>query len=457
MKKGRPKKKEPDCNILTKDYLSQLYYDEKLPQWEIAKITGVAKWTIQQLFKKYNIEVRKIKNRKTSIENEKKLNDANWLFENHVNQKKSLIKISKELGVSDITVARKIKQFNINQNQSFGNYIWNIFKDDTHAKNTLSQLNKTLSITEISQKYNVSISCISLWFKKYNITPKIHYSSKEQNEIYNFLSHYVDCEMNNRTILSKKELDIYIPSKRIAIEMNGLYFHSTQYILDSNYHKNKTIECQQNNVKLLQIYDKEWNEKKDIIKSMLLYKIGLIDRKIYARKCNVKLVSNKESFQFYNDNHIQGGTNSKINIALFIDEEMISCMSFTPSRFNKKYEWELSRFCSKTNIQVIGGASKLLNSFIKNYNPKNIISYADKRISVGGVYEQLGFSMINEISPNYFYFVDGEIIRKEKYRRKNLPLILNHFDLNLSEKENTENNGIYRVYDCGKLTYLLEL
>ena len=60
----------------------------------------------------------------------------------------------------------------------------------------------------------------------------------------------------------------------------------------------------------------------------------------------------------------------------------------------KNNEWNLSRFCNKAGYNIIGGASKLLNNFIKNNEVYRIISYADKDWSIGSLYYTLGFENI---------------------------------------------------------------
>lgn len=83
-------------------------------------------------------------------------------------------------------------------------------------------------------------------------------------------------------------------------------------------------------------------------------------------------------------------------------------MTFGKSRFNKKYDWELLRYCTLSNFNIIGGASKLLSYFKKNYGG-SIITYADKRWSAGNLYKQLGFTQLKDSPPAYWYF-----FRKEK-------------------------------------------
>lgn len=451
---GRPKKKIPDKQILTKEYLWNEYYTKNKTQRDIAEDTGLARWTVQQLFKEYDIPPRKTNNRNVSFDNDANLNNPEWLADQHIIQGKSQIQISKELGVSDVTIGKKFKKFNIQPNQCHGNFVWNIFKDSDDLINTLSIDNETMSLTEIAEKYSVSIACVSLWFKNHGIMPIIHFSSKPQKDLFQWLSQHIECYENDRISLGGKELDIFVPSKKIAIELNGLYFHSTRSISDKNVHAIKTDMCIERGIKLFQIYDIEWERKPEIVKSMLLNAIGQTQTKIMARKTTIKTIPQKDATVFYNENHMQGSTISKFHYALYYEDEIVSVMSFAQSRWNKKYSWELSRFASKINCQVLGGASKLLNHFVKSHNPDSIISYADRRISNGDLYHKLNFQFDALISPDYHYIVDKKLVRKEHFRHSRMKSKLPNYDPNLTEWQNTANHGIHRIYDCGKIRFV---
>lgn len=192
--------------------------------------------------------------------------------------------------------------------------------------------------------------------------------SRYEDEIKEFLEELgfrenVDFIKNDRQSIKPLELDFYFKDLHFAIEFNGLYWHSTEY-KDKNYHRDKFIKCNENNINLFQIYEDDWIYKKDIIKSMLRYKLNKIDNKIYARKCQIRKVNKKDIEKFLDENHLQGYSNSKLNYGLYYNNELVSLMTFGISRFNHN-EYELIRFCNKLNTNVIGAASKLLNHFIK--------------------------------------------------------------------------------------------
>ncbi len=95
-----------------------------------------------------------------------------------------------------------------------------------------------------------------------------------------------------------------------------------------------------------------------------------------------------ESKIFLDENHIQGNCISKYRYGLYYNNELISLMTFGKSRF--KDEFELLRFCNKLGYNVVGGASKLFFHFLKDHEEiKEVISYADRRWSVGNLYFKL--------------------------------------------------------------------
>ena len=281
-------------------------------------------------------------------------------------------------------------------------------------------------------------------------------TSNLEKEICLFLTNYnIKYETNIRNIISPLELDIYIPEKKLAIEFDGLYWHS-ELNKEKEYHLNKTELCEEQGIQLIHIFEDEWENKQEIVKSRLKNLLGIYDNIVYARNCEVKIVDKNISKQFQNENHIQGSVNATVNLGLYYNNELISLMTFGKSRFNKKYEYELLRFCNKLGYHIPGSASKLLKYFERTYNPKSLISYADRRWSRGNVYEKLGFNLIGKSKPNYWYFKLTSNIRYSRinFQKHKLKNILEKFDKTLSESENMKLNGYNRIYDCGNLVYI---
>jgi hypothetical protein len=282
--------------------------------------------------------------------------------------------------------------------------------------------------------------------------------SEDEIELQNFIKSYIPenkIEFNNRELLHGKEIDIYIPELKLAIEYNGVYFHSDKF-KSKTYHSDKTKECNDLGIRVVHIWEGDWKYKQDIIKSNLLNIIGKTPNKIYARKCEIREVSSKECIEFLTNNHLQGNCNSKIRIGLYYNNELVSIMTFGKYRKSlgkiaQVNEYELLRFCNKLNYTIIGGASKLFNYFIKNYNPVKILSYANRDWSNGNLYKILGFKLLNITEPGYWYY-KGRI----KYNRFNFRkdiLVKQGYDVNKTEFEIMDSKGYLRVWDCGNFKF----
>ena len=269
-----------------------------------------------------------------------------------------------------------------------------------------------------------------------------------EREISNYIRSICDYEIieNDRNIIKPKELDIFIPSKKVAIEFDGLRYHSEQFNDDKNYHLNKTLACENQGIRLIHIYEDEWNDKREICKSIIASSLGIYERKIFARKCDFRKISTKDYRDFVNENHIQGYSNAKYKFGLFYNNELVQCIGISKSRFCKN-EMELIRMCTKLNTQVIGGFSKLM----MNQPYEEIISYVDRRLFNGKGYESSSWKIIKYNSPSYYYFNHGKRENRLEYQKHKLKDKLSVYDETLSEHDNMMNNKIYRIYDCGTI------
>jgi hypothetical protein len=286
--------------------------------------------------------------------------------------------------------------------------------------------------------------------------------SIEEKNILTFIeSMGVKCIPNDRSVLGDKELDIYLPDYNIAIEYNGLYWHSEEYV-DNEYHLNKSNKCLEKNVRLIHIFEDEWLHKKEIVKSRIINILNLTPKKIYGRKCVIKEVDSNVARNFINENHIQGYVNSSIKIGLFYDNNLVSIMTLGKTRNilkskGEEGEYEILRFCNKLNTTIIGGASKIFNYFLKTYKPKKVISYSDKRWSIGNLYNKLNFKLENTSKPNYFYLINKKRETRYKYQKhklKSLGLLTNP---SLSAVDNMKINGFYRIFDCGTDKFIWDI
>jgi hypothetical protein len=310
-----------------------------------------------------------------------------------------------------------------------------------------------------------SKKCIIGGYEEYNLSCPECYKitrRKSQTEVESYVN-----ELGYETISEYKgfgcEIDIYIPSKKIAIEYCGLVWHSTKYKKDKLVHKKKLDICGKSGIRLITMFEDEWITSREICESRIKSMLGSIQDKIHGRKCEVRVVENKEALAFCKENHIQGKGQSNTAVGLFYKGEMVSVMTFSKPSVSKSatgYDWELNRFCSKIGYIVNGGACKMLNYFKKDKKDQTIVTFADLRWATGNVYEKIGFSEIKETSPNYYYF--GKLTgytRKHRFNFTKQKLLKLHglSCSDLTEYDLADLLGLYRIYDCGHKKYILNI
>jgi hypothetical protein len=289
------------------------------------------------------------------------------------------------------------------------------------------------------------------------------FKSKAEYEIIDFLKANGISNIIHSDQSLGFEIDILIPDYCLAIEYNGVYWHSSsEKATDaklSKQHLHKTEECEKNGISLLHILDIEWNDpiKQEIWKSCILHKLGLSKERIYARKCGIVLVSRNRAISFFNENHLQGSAASSINIGLQYNGRLVAVGSFASARFNKtKNTYELIRFASLKNTSIIGGFRKIIKEFSRTHGG-NLISYANRRWSQGNVYKTTGFELASVSGPCYYYTDCKTLWHRTIFQKHKLKDILPNFDPVLTEIDNMYNNKYRRIWDCGHFVYKIDL
>ena len=276
--------------------------------------------------------------------------------------------------------------------------------------------------------------------------------SKSEEKIVEFLSENYKGTIlkSNRTVLGGLELDIYLPDLNTAIEFNGVYFHSEKF-KDSSYHKNKADKCVEAGVRLITVWEDDYNLRKDVVHKMLIHKLGLSAQdKVPARKTEAVFISNQEAFGFLNDNHIQGKAQGSYYLGLKTKDtqELVAVMVLKRT----KDVLSLERFA--TSKIVSGGQSKLLKFVDQNIEYSKMITFADRTVSDGNLYTGTGWVKEAEIAPDYRYLVRNVREHKFGYRKsrfKNDPNL--KYVEGYTERQLAELNGLLRVYDAGKVRF----
>ena len=276
------------------------------------------------------------------------------------------------------------------------------------------------------------------------------------------LSYFPNILHNDRKIIRPKELDIVVPSKKVAIEYCGIYWHSELYGKDRNYHLNKLNKAKEQGYRLITIFEDEYLNYKEVVLDRLKIILGVSNStKVNARDCIIKEIDTKVARIFCDTYHLQGYGNSNVKLGAYLNNQLLSVMTFSKPSVAKGTKssddntYELNRFCSKIGYNIRGIASKLLTHFNRNYKPSSIISYADKRWSDGNLYKMLGFKHTHDSDPNYWYIKQDRRIHRFNFRKNVLKDKLEKFDPSISEWKNMVNNGYNRIWDCGNMKFVL--
>ena len=262
--------------------------------------------------------------------------------------------------------------------------------------------------------------------------------------------------IGNRKIISPYELDIYIPSLNVAIEFNGVYWHSEKMGKDKNYHHEKWLRCRESGVQLITVWEDDWRERQEIVKSMISHKLGVSSQeRVYARKTTVVEVPFEQAKEFLDNNHIQGKVSGSVYLGLEYDNDIVAVSVWRKNK-NTLY---LDRYA--TSAPVIGGMGKLLKEgkrWGEEHQCEEIVTFANHEVSDGGLYEKLGFTKDRELVPDYSYVVGTQRIHKFNYRLKRFrddPGLT--YQDGLTENELASLNGLWKVWDSGKTRYVMPL
>ena len=326
-------------------------------------------------------------------------------------------------------------------------------------------------------------SCNSCQEKQYRINHSLYHSRNGQNIekctiknpidhkskdtsielfVHDILDNYNIPYITNTRVINNQELDIFIPSKNIGIECNGIYWHSDK-IKMPRYHYNKYMNHIKNGIEMITIWEDWIKTKPEIIKSIILSKLDLYDKQISDENLNVNELSRNVCDKFLEQNHVMGKVKSSVRLGLYMGQELVSVMCFrkinqyrksNENIYHNDVEWELVRFCNLLNTRIDISHSKLLNYFIENYNPEKIVVFSPHDISDKKIYEDSGFVKQYDIMGTYWYVDERSQTRHHRYEFRKSKLVKDGYDPNLSEFEIMNNLPYMRIYDSGQDKYI---
>ena len=393
---------------------------------------------IKQNLKKYGVKYNT--QRKDMIRKTKETKSERYGNENYNNREKLKQTCLERYGVEH---PNQIKM---------PNEVYEIIHDKDLLKNKILSLKKKdRTLINLKKLLNYNVSTIGYYVKLHNLDDLINYSnikSNLENNIVEFLNkNKINFKKNNRNILNGKELDFYLPEYNLAIEFNGTYWHSSLY-KDKNYHYNKSKLCEEKGIRLIHIWEYEWENERQrpILENIILSACGKIQNKIYARNCKIEIRESKLMKQFFEENNIQGFRGGKFAICLIYNDEVVMSYIMGKAFFGKgKYEWEIIRGATKLGYNVIGGASKIWKYFKENYNPQSCVYYVDYNYFDGKSIQYLDNFKFIKTQPGFknWWRDNGEIKNREPAKHKEI-------------KQLEQKGLIIPIYNAGTKVYVWE-
>lgn len=442
------KRPRPGRNIkISREELFAFYIEQNLSKEETAEKLGVSVTTIKRKLREYDLH----KTQQQVIDQMKRDSRQKYGVEFSLQRKE----------VRD-AIDKTTKRRTFEERERLANkYRETIKKNNTYWKGMTEEAREAIYSPEKLRafilKYDIHTPMelsLQLNYSLSKATKKIHefgcddiitfFQSVPEKEIKNLLESWGIKGERTRKIITPHEIDFYNEEAKIGIEFNGSFWHG-DIKKGRLYHLNKSLAAEEKGVFLYHIFEYEWDDpwKRRCIESQLRNLFGINQTRIFARKCELKKVSTNEKNEFLNQNHLQGADRCRLALGLYYKDELVALMTFCKPRFNKKYDWELSRFCCKNNYSVVGAASRLFAHFLQN-TAGSIISYSDISKTRGGLYEKLGFQLKQRSAPGYVW-CNAKLDIKSRYQTQMK-----------NESQIMREKGYWRIYNCGNKVWVYE-
>ena len=340
-------------------------------------------------------------------------------------------------------IIKKIKKINLEKYYS---------DDISKILSNRDELEKYLvgkTFSQVANEWNMGINILLKHWRGLGIpTPKSRYE-EEISFFLNILG--ITHVTNTRSIIQGMELDFYLPDYKLAIEFNGLYWHSTAVQQDTQYHRRKYQECRNLGIRLLMINEDEWLRSGQAWRNRIANIVNLSPIGVGARKLSISEISQNTANNFCDEHHIRGKTNSVLYaFGGFYEDDLVSIMVFNKQRGTG--DIELVRYCTNGG-NYPGIFSRLFAFAIKQYCIRDVISFADLRHSQGSLYLNNGFNFVHEIPPDYQYVYRDKTYHKGSFTKDQINKMFGPQYAGLTERGAMTILNIPRIYDCGKLKF----
>ncbi len=412
--------------------LLDLYTQQNKTIRECARIMNMSESQVSRWLKKAGVDIIKSQYRRNDLDNQL------------INKKISNTKSAPEF--QEMLIKQNIEKFGRSHPQQIhlSDEIYNLLNSRELLLNFINTTH-IRTILGLAKSIGVSENTIKRSLTKFDLMDRIDvFTSYGESELQQILESWNIKAGKAKKILDNYEIDLLIKDKKIGLEFNGDYWHSENF-KKNRYHYNKSILAESKGIFLYHIFEYEWNDprKRTAIIGQLKNLLVGATRVLDARQCELKLVDDIDKKIFLEDNHVQGDDRSAHRYGLFYKGELVQIMTFGKPRYDNTKEYEIHRMCTKIDVQVRGGFSRLFKHFVDDFQPETIISYSDIAKTKGDIYTTLGFTLSHVSEPGYVWTNGKNILSRYKTRIKN-------------EVNAMKDKGYYRIYDCGNKVYIWE-
>ncbi len=430
--------------IWTREQVEKLY--EKMSYSELAEYLGITQDILSMVLKEYKLSKRS----KMKYLLEVPIEEIKELY---LNQNLPAKEVAKKLKTNTLSLYRALQVYGIKKPKTLVQENINKTWQEKYGTTNLNLVPEIMEKREQTclKKYGAKCYLISQQCQS-----EFRNNSKPNREFAKLLKAR-GIEFEREFPIANNSFDFKVGN--ILLEVNPYGTHNSTWGLfgkpgkDSKYHFEKSQLAEQNGYRCIHVWD--WDDRDKIL--MLLQP----RTSLYARKLQLKEISQLEANRFLKQFHMQNGSREqKVCLGLFREQELIEVMTFGKPRFNKNYEWELIRLCTRPGFRVVGGAEKLLKHFKDLKNPKSLISYCDKSKFSGEVYTRLGFTLKSSGLPSKHWYntKTGVHVTDNGLRMKGFDKLFGEvygtYGKGTSNDELMRQHDFVEIWDAGQAVYV---
>jgi hypothetical protein len=225
------------------------------------------------------------------------------------------------------------------------------------------------TIYNISKLLNVYWGTVFKYVRHYDLMYMFpnNDGSLFEKSIVNFIkSLNVNYLLRTRTVIPPYELDVYIPEYNLAIECNGTFWHSTTINKNTNYHYNKSKLCEEKGIRLIHIFEYEWNNQRQrlILENIIRDALNKNTYNINIKECTYVLDNSQTISKFLRHNCILDNIEYNDTICIYHKDNLLAVLPIVITNYNI----DVIICCNKLGYSLYGDLTDIFKYIRKTFN-----------------------------------------------------------------------------------------